>query len=233
MIEIMLQYLVFLAAGAILLSAYAYVKSMLKGNVKPNRVTWLLWAIAPMISFAASVSNGTGLAAVPVFAAGLSPLLIFVASFAIKKAHWKLVKLDYACGLLSALAIFFWAVTSDPDTAIMLAILSDALASIPTFKKGWQYPETESAWPFLTGLFGGLTSFLAITAWTFSQYAFPAYLVIANIPLFSIISRKTIFTYFRKKEPDIFQRSNLHVSGEGSNPNRFSSGAKPLPFQRR
>ena len=196
MTEDMLQYLVFLAAGAFLVGAYVYVKSMLKGSVKPNRVSWLLWAIAPMIGFAAAVSNGTGLAAVPVFMAGFCPLLIFVASFAVEGAHWKLVKLDYACGLLSILAIVFWAVTSDPDIAIVFAISSDALASVPTLKKGWQYPETESAWPYFLGVFGGFTSLLAITAWTFSQYAFPAYLEIISILLVLSIYHKRILTYF-------------------------------------
>ncbi len=191
----MLQYLVFLAAGAFLVGAYIYVKSMLKGSVKPNRVSWLLWAIAPMIGFAAAVSNGAGLAAVPVLMAGLSPLLILVASFAVKEAHWKLAKLDYACGLLSIFAIVFWALTSDPDIAIVFAISSDALASVPTLKKGWQYPETESAWPYLLGVFGGFTSFLAITAWTFSQYAFPAYFVVISILLVLSINHKRIPTF--------------------------------------
>ena len=195
MIEDMLQYLVFVAAGAYFVAAYIYVKSMLKGNVKPNRVSWLLWAIAPMIGFAAAVSNGTGLAAVPVFMAGVCPLLIFVASFAVKGAHWKLVKLDYACGLLSILALVFWAVTSDPDIAIVFAILSDALASIPTLIKGWQYPETESGWAYLVGVFGNFTSFLAITAWTFSQYAFPVYLEIVSILLVLSIYHERILTY--------------------------------------
>jgi len=192
-----LQYLVFLAAGAFLVGAFVYVKSMLNGRVKPNRVSWLLWAIAPMIAFAAAVSNGAGLAAIPVLMAGLTPLLIFVASFTVKGAHWKLAKLDYACGLLSILAIVLWAVTSDPNIAIVFAISSDALASVPTLKKGWQYPETESAWPYLLGVFGGYTSFLAITAWTFSQYAYPAYLVVISILLFFSIYYKRILARLR------------------------------------
>jgi len=184
-----------LAAGAALAATYIYVRSMLKGRAKPNRVTWLMWAVAPMIGFAAAVSSGTGLAAVPVFMAGFSPLLIFVASFAVKGAHWKLFKLDYACGILSALAIVFWAATSDPDIATLFAILSDALASLPTLIKGWQYPETESVWPYLTAVFGGLTSFLAITAWTFSQYAFPAYLVVMGSLLVVSIYRKRVLAW--------------------------------------
>ena len=192
----MLQYLVFLSAGVFVVAACIYVKSMLKGSVKPNRVSWLLWGIAPMIGFAAEVSNGTGLAAVPVFMSGFCPFLILVASFAVEGAHWKLVKLDYACGLLSILALLFWAVTSDPDIAIVFAILSDALASVPTIIKGWQFPETESAWPYLSGLLGAFTSFLAITAWTFSQYAFPAYFAVISTILFLSIYHGKILAYF-------------------------------------
>ena len=87
-------------------------------------------------------------------------------------------------------------VTGDADVAILFAILSDALASVPTLVKGWDHPESESAWTYLVGIFGGLTSFLAITAWTFSQYAFPAYLVIMSVLLVLSIYRKRILIYF-------------------------------------
>ncbi|HUK27078.1 MAG TPA: hypothetical protein VLV31_01525 [Candidatus Acidoferrales bacterium] len=191
-----MQYLVFLSAGIFLVAPYVYIKSMLKGSAKPNRVSWLMWAIAPMISFVAAVSEGAGLAAVPVFMAGFCPFLIFVASFAVKGVQWKLFKLDYACGLLSGLAIVLWAVTSNPDIAIGFAILSDGLASVPTLIKGWKHPETETAWTYLVGVFGGLTSFFAITAWTFSQYAFPAYLVIVSCLLVLSVCHRTVFTSF-------------------------------------
>jgi hypothetical protein len=191
----MLQYLVFLAAGLSLVSAYVYVRSMLDGHAKPNRITWLMWAVAPIIGFAAAVSSGTRLAAVPVLMAGLSPFLIFAASFAVKEGYWELSKLDYACGILSALAILLWAATRNPDIAIVFAILSDTLASVPTLIKAWRYPETESPWVYSTGVFSGLTGFLAITVWVFSQYAFPAYLVVMNGLLVLSIYGKRVFVH--------------------------------------
>jgi hypothetical protein len=121
--------------------------------------------------------------------------LIFAASFAIKEAYWELSRLDYACGILSVLAIVFWGATRDPDIAIVLAILSDALASVPTLIKAWQYPETESPWAYSTGVFNGLTGFFAITTWTFSQYAFPAYLVVISGLLVLSICHKRVFAH--------------------------------------
>ena len=186
-----LQYLVFVAAVTTLLAAFAYIRSMLNGNAKPNRVTWLMWAIAPFFATAAEISKGVGWAVLPVFMAGFSPTLIFTASFAVKNAHWKLVKFDYICGVVSALSLILWYFTKEPNVAIVFAIASDAIASVPTLIKAIRHPETESVWPFITGIFSALSSFAAAKLWTFSEYGFPAYLLIINVILFlSVYSKK-------------------------------------------
>ena len=170
----MLEYLVFVAALGSLLAASVYIRSMFKGQTKPNRITWLMWTIAPLVATAASVSNGVGWAVIPVFMSGFSPLLVFTASFFSKKAYWKLSTFDYLCGILSGLAVVLWLITSNPNLAIIFAIVSDALAAVPTLTKAWHNPETESAWPFIIGTFSPLTSFLAATTWAFSEVAFPS-----------------------------------------------------------
>ena len=201
----MLEYLVFVAAFATLLATFVYVRSMFKGGAKPNRVSWLMWSIAPFIATAAAISNGVGWAALPVFMSGLSPFLIFTASFVSKKAHWTLASFDYVCGLLSGLALVLWYVTEDPNVAITFAIVSDGLASIPTLTKGWKHPETESAWPFMVGAFNASTSFWAFTMWTFSAYAFPAYLIVINILLFFSVYKKKLVSLLTKQQ-DSFRR---------------------------
>src|SRR5512136_1344003 len=101
----MIESLVFVAAFATLLAAFVYIRSMFKGGAKPNRVSWLIWTVAPFIATAAAISNGVGWAVLPVFMAGFSPLLIFAASFVIKYSYWQLASVDYACGILSTFAI--------------------------------------------------------------------------------------------------------------------------------
>jgi len=194
----MLEYLVFVAAFATLLATYVYIRSMFKGGAKPNRVSWLMWSIAPFIATAAAVSNGVGWAALPVFMSGFSPFLIFTASFATKKASWKLASFDYVCGILSGLSLGLWYVTKDPSVAIAFAIASDALAAVPTLTKAWNHPETESPWPFIVGVFNASTSFAAATMWTFSEYAFPAYLIIINIMLLSSVYNRKFASLLSK-----------------------------------
>lgn len=186
----MIENLVYLAVIVQLIGKASYIKDTLKGKTKPNRISWLLWAVAPLIAFFAEVSTGVELAAIPVFISGFSPLLVLAASLANKNSYWKLEKNDYLCGLFSVFALIFWGITKEPAVAIVFALLSDLLATIPTLIKSWKYPETETADAFTAGLFSALTSFTAIKTWNFSSVAFPLYLVLVNASLIFCIYRK-------------------------------------------
>ncbi|MDE1825236.1 MAG: hypothetical protein KGH77_03330 [Candidatus Micrarchaeota archaeon] len=186
-IDMLLEYLVFAGAIAQLVTVFPYVRLMLKGRVKPNRVSWLMWSIAPMIATAAGISKGVGWAVLPVFMSGFAPLLILISSFILKNVRWKLSRFDYGCGVLSAFALILWALTSNPNIAIVFAIASDGLAAVPTIMKAWSNPASENMAPFLSGVFSAATAFGAITIWTFSAVAFPAYLVFINLVLISSI----------------------------------------------
>ncbi len=186
----MLEYLVLVAAAASLLAVCIYIRSMFEGQTKPNRITWFMWSVAPSIATAAALSKGVGWAVIPVFMSGFCPFLVFTSSFFNKKAYWKLSSFDYLCGALSGLALVLWFTTNDANLAIIFAIVSDAFAAVPTLTKAWHNPETESAWPFIIGVFSPLTSFLAATTWAFSELAFPTYLIAINILLVFSMSRK-------------------------------------------
>ena len=153
-------------------------------------MTWFMWSIAPFTAAGAAISNGVTWAAVPVFMSGFSPFLILVVSFLNRRAYWRLTLFDYLCGVLSALALVLWYVTKNPNVAIVFAIISDATAAAPTLVKAWHSPESESRWPFVVGVFAPLTSFLVAPVWTFSELAFPAYLVAINVLLVLFASKK-------------------------------------------
>jgi hypothetical protein len=199
----MFEYLVIIAALGSLAAALTYINSMFRGNTKPNRVTWLMWSIAPLIAFAASVSSGVGWAVLPVFMSGFSPLLIFAASFLTKKSYWKLSRFDYTCGVLSGLALILWWLTKDPNVAIIFAIASDGLAAVPTVTKSWSNPETESVWPYIIGVLGAASSYTAIATWIFPAYAFPSYLIAVNALI--LITLYFALLYKRKTRISIHQ----------------------------
>ena len=186
------NYGVIIGALVSLFGIFFYIRETLKGKTKPNRITWFMWAVAPFIATAAAISNGVTWAVLPVFMAGFCPFLVFLASFWNPKSYWKLGTLDYLCGLFSILALILWTMTQNPTVAIVFAIASDALAGFPTVVKCWKKPETETWTPFFAGLFGATTAFSIIKTWSFSEFAFPAYLMVLNSILLIAIFRKKL-----------------------------------------
>jgi uncharacterized membrane protein len=137
----------FVIVGAIIATAgsLSYLIDTLKGKVKPNRVSFLLWSIAPLIAFFAEIKQGVGIQALMTFTVGILPLTIFIASFVNKKAVWNLTGFDLICGALSVVGLVLWFITKSGNIAIIFSILADALAALPTVVKSFNYPEAESA----------------------------------------------------------------------------------------
>ena len=181
---------VILAAALNLIGSLGYVRDTLRGKTKPNRVTWSLWALAPLIAFAAMIDEGVGLQSLMTFMVGFGPLLVFLASFVSRKSVWQLGKFDYTCGGLSLLGLSLWLITGDGVIAIGFAITADGLAALPTVVKSYKAPETESSLVFLLSAISAGITMLTISDWNFATYGFPLYIFIICVLIFTLIRFK-------------------------------------------
>lgn len=187
-----LHFVVFIGAAVHVYGTVAYLRDTVRGTTQPNRVSWFLWAVAPLIAFAAALSSGARFAALPVFMSGFGPILVFCASFVNKNAYWKLTKFDFLCGAFSLLAIVLWAITKNPAVAIIFSMLGDFFAGVPTIVKAWCRPASETAVTYATSLFSAFTGLFVVPEWTFVQYAFPIYLMGINSTVLFAIFRKRL-----------------------------------------
>lgn len=193
---------VFLAAVIDFAGVSVYAFDTLRGHTKPNRVTWFLWALVPLITFFAQLSEGVGLSAVLTFTVALGPLLILLASFLNKQSYWKVTKFDLACGAISVLALTLWAITKDGLAGIILSLVADFMAGLPTIIKAFRYPETEYANAYLAGIFSSGLTILTIHFWNLSTVAFPAYLLVMCVMFFTLIK----FPKFRPARSSLASR---------------------------
>lgn len=182
----------FVILGVILQSigGFNYLVDTLKGKIQPNKVSWLLWSIAPLVAFTAEISQGVGIQSLTTFIVGFVPLIIFIASFKNKKAEWKLGRLDIICGVLAFLGIVLWYMTKVGNIAILFSIIADGLAAVPTIVKSYSYPETENDNVYLFGVVNAGIGLLAIQIWNFEHWGFPTYLLFLNFILVMLIRFK-------------------------------------------
>jgi hypothetical protein len=170
----------FVILGAVIGSAgmLAYLRDTLKGVTQPNRVSWLLWAVAPLIAFAVEVHEGVGLRSLMTFTVGFGPLLIFIASFRSPGAGWRIGTLDYVCGMLSVAGLTVWLLTRHGTVALVASILADALAALPTLRKSLWHPETETAVAYVAAVINAALTLLTVKKATTAVIAFPLYIVV-------------------------------------------------------
>jgi hypothetical protein len=187
------HWLVILSALISMAGASVYIRDTLAGKTQPNRVTWSLWATAPLIGAAAAVASGADVwAVVRVFFAGFMPLLVFLASFVNRRSYWRLNRFDLGCGAMSIAALVVWAAADSPQLAILLAAAADGFAAIPTLTKAWRFPETETGAMFIGSFLSSMLVMPSIPVWNIENAAFTIYLALASALMLVAIYRKPL-----------------------------------------
>jgi len=169
---------------ALIIAAYGnflYLKDTLKGETKPNRVTFFLWGTAPLIAFFAQRQGGGGIQSFYTLLIAVMCFLILAASFYTKKAYWKITKLDIGCGLISLVALILLVGTNKPLLALGFSILADFFAALPTLIKSYKHPLTETTSTYTLEIISSAIVLLTIHNWTIVNYLFAAYILFMNV----------------------------------------------------
>ncbi len=168
----------------------SYVIGTVKGEIKPNKITFFIWSIAPLIAFFAQITQKVGIQSLMTLSVGIFPLSIFIASFVNKKSYWRLNLRDVSCGILSLLGLFLWYLTKVGNIAIFFSILSEGLATLPTIIKSYYHPETERGWPWFASVLSGTLTAITIPRWNFAYYAFPLFYTFEMFLVFFFVQFK-------------------------------------------
>ncbi len=157
-------------------AAVIYCRSIVLAPVTPNRVSWLLWAVIPLVATFIALRDGAGWAALPVFAAGLAPTIVLLFAIGRKSGTWHFTPFSILCLVISLIALvieFF----GYGIVAVIAVLIAELAASLPTIHKAWRHPETESALTYFFSMTSAATALIALETWAFVQAAFPALVV--------------------------------------------------------
>lgn len=166
--------------------------AVLRGKARPNPVSWLLWALTPVVTFVAAVTaDGFHTETLMTIAMGFSPLLVFLSIMIKHPRSFKLDRLNAICFIIALTGIALWMITSHPILAIILAISADIVSTIPTFAKTAKHPYSEYVPGYIASMFCTLLLILAAEEPNWYVLAFPVYAFVLNgtIALFILRTR--------------------------------------------
>lgn len=179
-------------AGAVLglIGSIRYATAVTRGSVRPNLVTWSLWASAPLIAFFAQVDSEVGLPAVMTLAAGTGPLIVIVTSAITRRHYARLGVIDLACAGIAIAALAIWLGLDDAPLAVVFAVAADAIAALPTLIKAWRHPDSENILFYVLVAVGATITLLTISVWTLQAWAFAVYQLSICVVIVAVIAAK-------------------------------------------
>ena len=172
---------------AVVLTFIAYIpyyRDILKGKTHPHVYSWSLWGLLTVLLVALQIKGGAGPATWVTAAAGL--LCIGVVFLSLKGDKKDITKSDTIVAILSLIAIGFWLVADQPVVSIILVIIADGLAFIPTIRKSWHKPPSEKLSLYVTNAIRFFLALAADETYTFLAVSWIAFWATGNA-LFSII----------------------------------------------
>ncbi|TDC84794.1 hypothetical protein E1285_26200 [Actinomadura sp. 7K507] len=179
---------VIVSAALGLLGSCRYAYATMRGRVRPNRVTWFLWAAAPLIAFSAQLDAGVGTPAILTLASGTGPLIVVTASFASRHGTAKITAFDLFCGAVSVVALAVWLGLGAASWAVLFAVAADGAAAVPTIRKAWRDPSSENALFYVLVGIGATITLLTITTWEPASWLFAGYMLAISLLLTTIIT---------------------------------------------
>lgn len=161
-----------------------YLRDIFKNKTTPHVYTWFIWGTVTTIAFALQVSAGAGVGSWVTLAVAVIAFIIF--AFGLRNGKKDITRSDTIFFILSFVAIFLWLVAKQPTVSVILVSMIDILGFIPTIRKSWNKPFSETLFTYQLNAFRHAISLFALQQYSVVTWLYPASWALANT-LFSFM----------------------------------------------
>ena len=156
-----------------------YFWDIYKGRTKPHAFSWLIWGILEAIGFAAQIFGNGGPGA---WATAATSLICFtIAGIAFWKGEIKFILFDWLSLTGAGLAILLWLFTKSPFYSIFLITAADLVGFLPTYRKSYHLPFTETLSEYVLSSIKEIIALFALTTLSFITGFYIGAVAAANI----------------------------------------------------
>lgn len=167
-----------------LISYGPYLRDMLRGVTKPHAYTWLIWTLTNGTAAAGAWYGGGGYGAVgQLFGAGLTGAFFLLS---LRYGTKNVTRSDGVILAVAILAIFLWWILENPLLSVLLVTAIDAIAYIPSFRKSYEEPWSESLLSWNTFTFSAILSVVALQEYNVLTLSYLLMTIFANLILVSL-----------------------------------------------
>jgi hypothetical protein len=155
-----------------------YIKDILARKTEPHRYSWLIWTILQTVGVMAQMKEGAGYGAWALAIGAVFCFTIFLLSF--KYGTKNISQFDVACLVASLGAIGIYFFITESIWAIIAVAIIDFVGFLPTFRKGFQEPFSETISTFIMSATANVLSLIALQNYNLTTVLYIASLLVTN-----------------------------------------------------
>lgn len=153
------------------------------GNSRPHVYSWLIWTIVNAVAWYNQWTHGAGAGAWSTLVMTiLSGVVFLIAAYQYisRISDDKITPVDQWCLAGAFISIVFLMIFKAGPASIVVAVITDALAFIPTLKKAWTAPGSETSANYLINTLRHIIALFAMQSYNFVTLLFPVSLIFLN-----------------------------------------------------
>lgn len=166
-----------------------YLRDIIKRRVRPHPYTWLVWSIVSCIVFFGQLAKGAGIGALPTAASEIFTIIIFI--FSLRYGFKNIKRIDTLFLIIALAGLIPWILTKDPTISVIIAVSIDVTAFIPTLRKTWLEPKSETSTLYITNVLRHILMLISLRAYNIAT-------TLHSIAMITTNTLMTLIIKFRK-----------------------------------
>jgi hypothetical protein len=156
-----------------------YIRDIFKKKTRPHIYSWLIWTILQVTGVIAMFKNGAGIGVLALATGAV--LCGYTSILCIKHGTKNITTFDTLClvGALASIGVYIY--MKDPLPSIILISVIDFVGFLPTLRKAYSEPYSETISMFAFFSVSGLFTMLALNSYTMVTVIYPLTLIAINI----------------------------------------------------
>lgn len=169
-----------------------YVLDTIKGKTRPHIFSWFTWGFVTFIIFALQVLGDGGAGTYTTLATAILCSGIFI--LGLKNGKKDITKFDTGIFIVTLIATAIWIFAKQPVISTLLIVTINTLANIPTIRKSWHDPHSETLFTWEMGAVRNFLGIIALSNYSILTWLYPVTNLLINIieSLILIIRRKQL-----------------------------------------
>ena len=175
-----------IAAVVLAIGGYVpYLHDVLRRETHPHSFTWFIAALAGFITYGLQVLGGGGIGSWPLFTASALCLIIFLLS--LRTGDKDIVRSDVIFLILSLVSLLLWLVVKRPVWSVILINIVEVLGFVPTMRKSWSRPYSETLFTYELSIARQAMTVLALQAINILTTLTPVTWIAVNVIITAIL----------------------------------------------